>query len=277
MVRLLQIVALSLVVTLLGGCSGPEEDKPIWEQVKMGDLAAPNTAKRPSDQLSKIINFNVYIFEIPAGKIGLLDDIWRMLHVWPLQFNDYDAFCANLFSAGFGQIRMWTKISALLRDAGAKKTPTVSLLLSEGQADDLIVARLYREQPIFYTSTGGSMEGATIGPGTLSLRIKVEKIPGSRGVCNVRVHPVFSPPMMSSIPQLAARAKAGELDFICAGFRLKMSPGDFFLLAPKEYISDQMTLGSLFFTKSKSSLSAVKPERKPAIRVFLVVCTSINV
>lgn len=279
-------MALSSAVTLLTSCNAPKENEPIWEQVKIGDLAPSHGAKRSGDQSLKTINFNVYTFEIPAENISALDDVWQMLYTRPLRFNDYDAFCANSFSAGFGQIQMWNKIAVLLRDAGAKKMPTISLLLSDGQADDLTIARLYREQPIFYISTSGSMEGATIGPGKLALRIKAKKIPGLRGVCNVQVHPVFSPPISSSIPQLAARAKAGELLFTCADFGLKMGPGDLFLLGPKKYISDQISLGSLFFSKPEGSLFFSKseagpptgrPEHKPAIRVFLVVCTSVNV
>ena len=279
-------MALSWVVTFLVGCEAPEEDKPIWEQVKIGDLLPIHSGKRPSEGSLKIINFDLYVFEMPAENIGVLADIWQILYAQPFRFDDYDAFAANSFSVGFGQIQMWDEIGGLLDAGGAKMMPTVSLLLADGQSSDVTIRSLYGEQPVFYISSGGSMKGVTIGPGKLALRIKAEKIPGLRGVCNVRVHPVFSPPVTSSIPQLAARAKAGELPFISAGFRLKMSPGDFFLLGPEKYISDQISLGSLFFSKPEGSLffvkseskpSAVIPERKPAIRVFLLVCTSIDV
>jgi len=281
-------MALSWVVTFLAGCEAPEEDKPIWEQVKIGDLLPIHSGKGPSEGSLKTIDFDLYVFELPAENIGVLTEIWQMLYVQPFRFDDYDAFAANSFSVGFGQIQMWDEIGGLLDAGGTKMMPTVSLLLADGQSSDVTIRSLYGEQPVFYISSGGSMKGATIGPGKLALRIKAEKIPGLRGVCNVRVHPVFSPPITSSIPQLAARAKAGELPFVSAGFRLKMSPGDFFLLGPEEYVGDQISLGSLFFSKpegslffikikSESSPSSVRPERKPAIRVFLLVCTSIDV
>jgi len=288
MVRVLQIMVLSWAVTFLAGCEAPESDKPIWEQVKIGDLVPPDSGKRPSEGSLKTINFEVYVFEMPAENINVLAEIWPMLYAQPFRFDDYGAFGANSFSVGFGQIQMWDEIGGLLDAGGAKMMPTVTLLLADGQTDDVTITSIYREQSVFYISSGGSMRGATVGPGKLVLRIKAEKIPGSRGVCNVRVHPVFSPPVASSIPQLAVRAKAGELAFISAGFQLKMSPGDFFLLGPEKYISDQISLGSLFFSKpegslfftkikSESSPSAVRPERKPAIRVFLLVCTGMNV
>lgn len=286
MIRFLQILVLSCLVVLLVGCDGAEKDKPIWEQVKIRDLAPAQSGKRPGDQSLKTINFGVYVFELPAENISLLDEVWRMLYTWPLQFIDYDAFCANSFSIGVGEIEMWSKIAESLEAAGAKKAPSVSLFLSDGRAGDFTVATIYREQPVSHISAGGSMSSATIGPGRLVMRISARKIPGSRGVCYVEVHPVFSPPISTSIPHLAARAKSMELAFISAGFALKMSPGDFVLLGPKKFISDQITLGSLFFSVPGGSLfypkSEVrrllrKPERKPAVRVFLLVCTRINV
>jgi hypothetical protein len=101
-------------------------------------------------------------------------------------------------------------------------------------------------------------------------------------VCNVDACPVFSPPKLSSsIPQLTARAKLREFPFTSAAFGLRMSPGDFVFLGPKKYVSDQTALGGLFFSKPKGSLffgatERKEPERKPAIRIFLLVCTGIN-
>ena len=276
----------SFIIALPAGCNGPREDKPVWEQIKLSDLVPSDRAKGPSGQLLKTINFDVHIFEMPAEKLRELDGVWEQLYMEPLRFSNYATFGANTFSVGFGQIQIWNTIAERLDAAGVKKMPTVSLLLADGQAGDVTVVRFFRRQPLYYISPGGLIERPTIGPGKLALRVRARKIPGARGVCYVEVHPVFSPPISSSVPQLADRAKAGELPFIAAGFGLKMSQGDFFLLGPEEYISDQVTLGSLFFSKPEGSLffrkseagsSIRRPERKPAVRIFLVVCTSINI
>lgn len=281
MVRLFQIAFLSCVVTLLLGCEPPERSKPVWKHIKIGDLAPSHSSKRPAGQSLETMDFHIYISDIPAENIGALDDIWQMLrspaaeggeivplHTKPFRFNDYEAFNANSFLVGFGRVRMWNKITALLHAAGDKKRvesiKTVSLLLFDGQANDLAVARLHSEQTIFYTLTGGSMEGVTVGWGKLVLRIKAEKIPGSRGVCKVNVVPVFLPPRKSLIPQLAAREKSREFVFASAGFELKMSPGDIFFLGPEKYIDHQITLGSLFFSR---------PKPKQVVRTFLFACT----
>jgi hypothetical protein len=266
MIRVFQIVLLSCATLLLTGCNSSEETDAFWHKVKIGDLVPPHDADRPASLLLKTISFNNYIFEIPAENIDILDNIWPMLYTKPLRLNDADAFKANFFSAGFGQVQMWDKIRDLLFAANAKKTETTSLLLSDGHTSDIVVAELDSEQTIFYISTSGSMEGTTIGPGILALRIKAEKVPGSRGVCEVDAKPVFPSPIRTQIPRLAPREKFGEFLFTSAGFKLKMSPGDFVILGPEKYISHQITLGSLFFSR---------PKPKPVVRVFLFVCTGI--
>ena len=285
MIRFFRIVVFSCAASVLTGCNAHEKSEPIWQQVKITDLAPPHSAKQPDGQLLKTINFDVCIFEIPAENIGALDDVWQMLqgphfarspaksrkmgplYTKPFRFNDYNAFTANSFLVGFGQIQTLNKIDDLLRAADGKKIKTVSLLLTDGQANDIDIARLYNEQTVFYVSSTSSMEGATVGPGTFVLRIKAEKIPGFKSVCNVDVLPVSSPPMRRSITQLAGREKTGELLFTSAGFKLKMRPGDLFFLGPGKYISNQITLASLFFSR---------PRRQPVVRTYLIICGRIN-
>jgi hypothetical protein len=281
MFRIFQIAVLSCLALWLTGCGGPEKNEPIWEQIKIGDLAPSYSGKQPDGQSLKTINFNVFAFEIPAENISALDDIWRMLYPQPLQYNNYNAFKANSFLVGSGHAQMWSKITDLLLAAGGKGAKRVSLLLPNGRANDLPIARLDNEQTVFYISTGGSMDGVSIGPGMVGLRIKAEKIPGSKGVCQVSALPVFSPPIRGAIPQLLYRAKASEFLFTSAGFGLKMSPGDLVVLGPEKYIDHQITLGSLFFSRPQGSLFFSRterkpPERKPAVRIFLLLCTGIN-
>jgi hypothetical protein len=264
------------------GCTRPEEE-PIWEKVKIGDLAP--SGKRPQAQLLKTINFDVHIFEIPAENINKLNDITSVLRAnygRPMRFNNPNAFSANLFSVCFGQIPMWKQVVDLLLATGGQKITTASLLLADGLSESIVVSGIDSPRTIFFISIGGTREGANVGPGILALRIKAEKIPGLRGVCNVDAFPVFSPPITgSSIPQLAAMTKRREFLFNSAAFGLRMSPGDFVFLGPEKYIDDQTALGGIFFNKPEGSLffratEHKGPEQKPAVRVFLLVCTGIN-
>ena len=177
---------------------------------------------------------------------------------------------------------MLDEIYNLLLAASGKIITKVSLMLADGQAETIAITGLDGPRTIFFTSTYGSREGANIGPGILALRLKAQTIPGSRGVCNVTAYPVFSPPIIrGAIPQLDARAKRREFPFSAAAFALKMGTGDFVLLGPKEYVSDQTALGGLFFSNPKGSLFLSEterkpPELKPAVRIFLLVCTRTN-
>ncbi len=92
---------------------------------------------------------------------------------------------------------------------------------------------------------------------------------------------MYSLPTQSAIPQLRAQMKRREFPFTSAALGLKMSPGDFVFLAPKEYVSDQTSLGGLFFSNVRGRMffNAAKrkaPERKTAVRVFLLTCARID-
>ena len=289
MIRLFQIAVFSCLPFCLIGCNASEEGEPIWQRVKLGDLAPPHNGKQDESQSLKTINFNVYIFEMPAENITVLDDIWQILYTSPFQFNDYDAFCSNSFLVGFGPRAIANLIADLLRAAGGKRIQTVSVLLPDGQTNDVTIARLYRKQPIFYVSANGSTEGATIGPGKLALRIKAEKVAGLRGLCNVSAQPIFTSPVRSAVPELAARTKFNEYPFTSAGFGLKMGPGDIFFLGPEKYIDGQVTLASYFFSRPAPSSSVrmllippagdsqtPQPYFGPVVRTYMIICTGIN-
>ncbi|MHC4458462.1 MAG: hypothetical protein ACYS0I_15525 [Planctomycetota bacterium] len=267
MIRIVKIVGLVCLVLLLACCNGTKESDAIWKDVKITDLVPTHGGQQPDTQLLKTANFGVYIVELPVENISVLADIRQFMHTRPLQFTDYDAFGANSFSAGFGQIHMWDAIRNLLTSADATTIETISVLLPDGQADDVRIAILDTEKTIFYISTDGSVEGITIGPGKIALRITTEKIPGSRGVCNVNIQPVFSPPFSDPIQKLAAPKKSGQFTFTPAGLKSKMGPGDFILLAPKQYIDNQMTLAGLFFSGTG---------RRATVRVYLLICSMIN-
>ena len=160
---------LTSVFCLLAGCASPEEE-PIWENVKIGDLAPRRGGKPPSVRLIKTINFDLHIFEIPAENIDKLDDTRKTLYTKPLRFNSLHAFGANSFSVCFGQIRMLDEIYNLLLAANGKIIAKVSLMLADGQPESIAITGLDGPRTIFFTSTYGSREGANVGPGILALR-----------------------------------------------------------------------------------------------------------
>lgn len=277
------------------GCKSPEQGQPkqvlgtpYGEQVKIGDISSPYSNQRSVITPLNTIDFDIHIFEVPAENADKISDLWELLYTEPLQFNSKQAFIANSFVVRFGRIRMWNRINDLLRTADGQKLMTVSLILPNGQFNDLTVRGLNIKQSVSYIAADGRSErvrqSCRIGPGILALRIKAEKIPNLRNVCDFIAFPVFTVPARSSIPQLFVRAKAREFSFPFVAFGLRMAPGDFLVLGPEKYnppTADKTTLDGLFFSKPEGSLfpgtsGRIAPELKPAIRVFLLVCAGMS-
>jgi len=278
--RSFEIAVLSGLMLCLAGCTSSGKER-VWEQVKIGDLALVHSGGQPGVQPLRTMNFNLHIFEIPAENIGKLEDVWQSLYTQPLRFYNYPAFNANLFKVRFGKRYTWSGIRDTLAGAGGKRMGRFSLLLADGKPQDITITGLGNEQEVCYISSDGSREEPTVGPGILGLRIAAQKIASERGVCNVVACPVFSPPMPSA-GLLAEQAKSHELKFTGAGFGLKMGLDDYVVLGPRKYISEQTMLPGLFFSNPAGTffLDESKrkgPERKSSVRVFVLVCTSINI
>jgi len=267
MARNVLIVILGCMTGVLAGCNGSHDEIPIWEQVKITDLAPSTNGQGSSSQFIKTINFEIYTIEIPAENVVKLDTIWPMLHTKPLLFNNQKVFEANSFVAGFGEIQMWDQIRELLLAASGRSEGTLSLLIPANEYGNLTIARLRDEQNIFYTSASGSPEAAATGPGQVILRIRPERIRGERGLCNAKMSPVFSPLLRGRLlPPTKQERESKDIVFKSVGFASKMNPGAFILLGPQDYIDNRATLAGLFFGRSRP---------KEVIRIYLIVCTGI--
>ena len=280
MVRAIHIGMVAWAAVCLAGCQPAEEEKPLWEDVKVRDLAPRRDGKTVGPRVLNTINIDVHIWEIPAEEVGRLEEAWAMLRKEPLRYYSYSAFAANLFSAGFGQVRDWGKVHEVLVSMDGQKASQVSLLLADKQEQDLAIARPARQE-VSHITAEGERRTAVVGPGVIALRIKGQRIPGARGVCAVVAYPVFTLGLTSAVPELAERAKAQELEFTGAGFGMRMGVGDVVLLGPSKYISDTTTLPGLVFSNPAGSLffyagSRKRPERREAVRLFILVCTRIS-
>src|SRR4030042_3190545 len=101
------VFCLLFSVFFILGCTKPEQEMPIWEQVKIGDLAPYDAGKTQKVELLKMTKLDVHIFEIPADNIAEIDKIRKKLFISPLQLKDYKAFSANSFMVRFGQVDLW--------------------------------------------------------------------------------------------------------------------------------------------------------------------------
>jgi hypothetical protein len=268
MLRFGSIITFCGILLILPACGGKTPDKPVYEQVKIYDLA-PSTSSGPlQKQLRGFIELDTYIFELPDVNYPLLQEMWNTkLSDSPLRYRSAKAFKNSGFTAGVGTIQMWNEISAILRLAECRKSKTVSLLLPENQSDYIPIARIENERTVFYAETDGRVVGLSLSNGQAAFQVKTQSIPTIRGAFRLVLQPVFRKPMISKLKQLAGKKNYEEITFDSVGLEMQMSPGQFVLLGPREYERDRMSLSRLFFKKTEAS---------SLVQIYLILCRNIN-
>jgi hypothetical protein len=263
----------------LAGCKTRPKEQQIWEQVKIGDLAPRDKLSAP--QFFSTVVMDVQIMDLPADRVDRLDDLWPILSADPIKLSSYNAFTENAFRMRYGRTDAWPKISSLLAEAGAQKTSTVSMVLPTNETSDLPVAEVPMGREITFVGNNLLKQTVQVEPGILSLRLRAEPIPWARGVSKIIGYPTSTIPIVSAIGQLQQRARLNEFYFAPAAFAVQMAPGDLIVLGPDEYTSERHTLGGLFFNRPEGVLffnpaKRTPPEIKPAVRVYILICTAIN-
>jgi hypothetical protein len=289
MIRLLETAVFVLLVLCVAGCNEPERELAATEGLKIGDLAPWRPEGREGIKPLEAANFNIYVFELPAEELPALDEAWLILRAERLRFSNAEAFQANSFMAGSGAEPVLNQLVDLLLSAGARRVQTVALLLPDGLGNNVWVGPVPGERTVFYSTAQGPPEGVTLGPGAMVLRLTAQRYPGLRGLCDLKVQPAFVSPVSSAIPQVAERARKNAFYFELVGFSLKMSPGEFVLLGPAEYIGDGITLASYFFSRPapdarvkvlpkprEDGSGEAKPYYGPVVRIYLIVCTGVS-
>ena len=278
MVRVVITAVLGCLFVFLPGCTEPVT-QPSRDDVQIGDLRTLETEKLPGKGSLRTANFDVHSYELPADNLGKLDDVWDSLHSRGLKFYNYRAFAGNLFRVGMGRQFAWSRLDDLIKDIGGKRMTVISLLLPDGRSDDLRLTGLDRPQEISFIDRSLLRDKVLIGPGLVNLRLIGSHVPGLRGVCQIVAYPTFTVPTTSAQGPMAELAKRQEVQFKAAGFGLKMSPDEFVVLAPTKYVSERLSLGGLFFTNLDGTVFTARgkrPTRKISVRIFVLVCTSIN-
>lgn len=265
------------------GCNNPphEDAVPIWEQVKIHDIGPKSPEGNRQAKIEGNVYFDVYAIDLPADKIDKMDAIWQELSAKPIRTNSYTAFAENGFRVRYGRLRTWKHIESLLIQLGGQGSGTTSLTLSEDIPADLPIADIPQDHPIKFVGTDLSQQVVKVDAGVLVLRLRSEAIPGARGVRKIIAYPVHTLPMSITIPELDAAVRQREFYFGSAAFASQMSPGDFVLLAPNEYTAERKTLGGLFFNKPVGTIFIDPernrpPERKPTVRLFILICTRMS-
>jgi hypothetical protein len=280
-VRLLLYIAVSaLLVGALGCQSRPPEQKPIWEDVKIGDIAS-TTGKPRRAQFLVTATIDIYSLDLPAANVEKLDSLWNVLSSKSIWMSSYKAFRENSLRVRSGRIENWRQIQSLLTEAGAQVASTTTLMLNDSDPTDWPLVNLPTARAISFIDESLLEQKANLGPGQFVLRLRTEPIPGLRGVRKLVAYPVHKPPLGSAIPELQEKLKESEFIFSAACFGFQMGPGDLIVLAPDQYTGEQLSLGGLLFNKAERMVflnpaTRQVPTQEPAVRVFIIVCTGIK-
>lgn len=275
------LASLGLIAGSAGCRTRPKGEEKIWEQVKIGELAPPPNDRLPPPQFFSSVVMDIYILELPAERIDRLDDVWSLLSADPIKLTGYNAFTENSFRMRYGRTDVWSQIQSLLADAGALKVATTSMALTVNETTDLPIAQLPMAREITFVGTNLLKQSAHVGAGVLALRLRPEPIPWARGVHKIIGYPTYTVPVMSTIAPLQAKAREKEYYFDPAAFAVQMAPGDLIVIGPDRYTGERQTLGGLFFCKPEGTLffnpgKRTPPQIKPAVRVYVLICTAIN-
>jgi hypothetical protein len=271
-----------LLLVAMAGCGGDaKEERQIWQQVKIADVA-PRPADKPARaQFYATVRMEIREVDLPADNLDQLDEFWRMLSAKPIYMSSYNAFAENSFRVKFGRMEMWNDIQKLLAGADGQTAGTTVLPVANNDTMDLPIADLPIGRPIKFVGNDLSGQTANVGPGSLVLRIRAESVPWARGVRKIIAYPTYMPLARSAIPELGAIIRRHEFYFAPAAFAAQMGPGDLLVLGPDKYTGEQTTLGGLFFSRPQGCLflapgGSKPPAYRPCVRIYILVCAGIS-
>lgn len=262
--RLYPKIVLTVWVFCLCGCTEPQEE-PV--QDPLAGVTIADLAPMVTEQIPPQITFHVLLFEMPAENSYLLEEMFGGLYQRTLHFVDYGMFKANALLAGFGRADMWNRVAQKLIQGRAQKMIVGTLIIFDEIGEDIAAVPVSQEQTIFYTDAENNLVGHSLLDGVLVWNVRARPISSVGGVAQVNIEPVFRSSMDMLLAQMGKKNKPDTNEFAFAGFDLQMTIGDFVLLGPAEYQSDQITLSSLFFTPQRD---------EPVIRLYLIVCTGVG-
>ena len=282
MARFPLVVALIVGLVLgAGGCQAPPKPDSLSEGIKIPELARPPKDRPPPPQFLATAALTVHVLDLPADNVEQLDAVWKLLTAAPIRLMSYNAFSENSFRLLYGKIALWERIRTLLAEADAQQVTTVSLTVGENDQTDLPIAQVPTARPITFVASDLSTSTAHVGPGILALRLWAQRSPWAPAIRKIVGCPTYTIPTSGAIPQLQAQARRGEFRFDSAAFACEMAPGDLLVLGPEKYTGERVTLGGLFFNKPEETLffnpnKARPAERKPAVRVYVLICTRVS-
>lgn len=270
------LMALISISTALMGCKQQAPEPPIWEQVKISDLASDKSKNSDKPALNAL-NIEVHVYCVPATNLEKLKDLWELLRLRGPRYRNQQAFKENGFRVARARITVWDTLAAALTRVQAQKERTVSFLLSPGYDSDLPLVRLDTARDISFTGMEGSVQRIRIGPGSIAWRLRVEKSPSGLQETRLTAYPVFKLAGIRPMLHETRLADASQIAFMCAAFNVRMGFGDLIVLGPEASLGDGSTLGGQFFGIPHQLFLGLDPQEPvktcPAVRLFVLTCS----
>lgn len=272
-------LGLLVLAVLAAGCPHKGAEPPIWEQVKITDLAPkdPNRAGRILDTT----DLDIYVFHIPAAKIKSMRGLWDGLNPRPIRYANYNAFRSNAFRVAQGTLRQLDWVIGSIAEASGRLAGSVSVWLQGQQEHDVKICTLPIAQAITHSSKDYDSQKVMVGPGIIALRLRADPMATGVPIRRLVAYPVFSLGHGGPIDQLARIAKEREVVFMGAGFAVPIREGDIVVLGPEEYCGDQSTLSGVFFRHQEPVIDIdpsvpASVQRVQVYRVYAIVCKRIG-
>lgn len=269
-------LALICLTTAFMGCKRQAQEPPIWDQVKIGDLASAKSRNGGMPVLDAL-KIDVHVYSVPAHNVKQLKDLWEPLRLKGLRYQNQQAFSDNGFRVARARITVWDTLGHALARIQAQKVRTVSFMLSQDEDNDLPLAGLHRPQDIRFTGLDGSEERILIGPGIIAWRLRVEKTASVVKESKLTAYPVFKRAGVKPMRYQARLTESSQIAFRAAAFSVRMGYGDLIVLGPEESWGDASTLSGKFFGIPNYmflGLDKNEPVKScPAVRVFVLTCS----
>jgi len=268
--------ALVCIMTAFMGCKQQAQEPPIWDQVKIGDLASAESPNQDMPVLDAL-KIDVHVYSVPAHNVEKLKDLWEPLRLKGLRYTNREAFRANGFRVARARITVWDTLTRALSRIQAQKVRTVSFMLSQEDDNDLPLVGLHKPRDIAFTGLDGSEERILIGPGIIAWRLRVDRIPSNPKESKLTAYPVFKLAGIKPMRYQTRLAESSQIAFLTAAFSVRMGYGDLIVLGPEMSCGDASTLGGTFFGIPNYvflGLDKNEPVKScPAVRVFVLTCS----
>lgn len=265
MARISLYILIIICTVTFCGCFQPAKPEATEDILLLEGLTVQDIQPIDPVDLPHRILFRAFVFEVPSDRVREFNKVFDKLNRERIRFVDSAAFEANGFVAGLGRAESWQDVALMVDKVKAKSKEIKRLMIYGDSENDIAVALLNNTQRVSFVGTDQKEIDRKFVPGTFSWTIRARPTPSMPGVAQVEIRPLYRIGGDNYISRLAQFRNVMPLD--AAAFGLKMSSGDFILMAPAKPCDNKVTLKNLLFSS---------PLDDSMSRVYMVGCVRVG-